>query len=158
MKKLIFLLCLSVLAIACDTKKDTPVKKQEIVFTKNGELTLFKSSGKEITTIAIEIADTDYKRELGLMHRNSMEEQQGMLFIFPHDFPRSFYMKNTYIPLDLIFIDSNNKIVSFRENAIPLDESSLTSEVPAKYVLEVNAGLAEKWLLEVGDHISFSKN
>jgi len=158
MKKLIYLLCFCALTISCDSKEEPVVKKQKITFTKNGELSLFKSSGKEIITLDIEIADTDYKREFGLMHRDSMEEHQGMLFIFPHNFPRSFYMKNTYIPLDLIFIDSDNKIVSFRENAIPLDESSLTSEVPAKYVLEVNAGLAEKWLLEVGDHISFSKN
>ena len=91
------------------------------------------------------------------MYRNSMEEKQGMLFIQDEFKVQNFYMKNTQISLDLIFIGENLKIVSFQENAKPYDESSLSSQVPAKYVLEVNAGLAEKWLLEVGDSISYTR-
>ncbi len=92
------------------------------------------------------------------MYRTSMEENQGMLFIFSAEFPRNFYMKNTYIPLDIIYLDQHKKIVSFQENAVPLNEEGLPSEIPAMYVLEVNAGMAEKWLLEIGDTISFIKN
>ena len=87
-----------------------------------------------------------------------MEDNQGMLFVFPTMRQRFFYMKNTQIPLDLIFLNNDNFIVSFQENAKPLDESSLPSQVPAQYVLEINAGLAEKWLLEIGDRMEYSNN
>ena len=92
------------------------------------------------------------------MHRSSMQDDQGMLFIFPEETQRSFYMKNTEIPLDIIFIGADQRIVSFAENAKPLDESSLYSRVPAQYVLEVNAGLAERWLLDIGDKIVFERD
>lgn len=84
-----------------------------------------------------------------------MADNQGMLFVFEDSRPRYFYMKNTYIPLDLIYIDQNKNIVSFQKNAQPLDEKTLPSYENAKYVLEVNAGLADQWKLQVGDSISY---
>ena len=81
-----------------------------------------------------------------------------MLFIFPDVNPRSFYMKNTEFPLDIIYIDEGQKIVSFQKDAQPYNESSLPSNAPAKYVLEINAGLSEQLGLQVGDSISFSRN
>ncbi len=157
MKTILILLCFTITFVSCKNDQNKKVKTAEIKFTKEGELTLFKASGDEVITIDIEFAETDYERETGLMHRTSMEDNQGMLFIFSTEFPRSFYMKNTYIPLDIIYLDEQKKIVSFQENAVPLNEAGLPSEIPAMYVLEVNAGLAEKWLLEIGDTISFSK-
>lgn len=133
------------------------MKPADVSFNKEGELTLFKSTSDSIILkLDIEIADTAYDVETGLMYRSSMKDGQGMLFVFPTMRQRSFYMKNTEIPLDLIFLDNNNFIVSFQENAQPLDESSLPSQVPAQYVLEINAGLAEKWLLEIGDRMEYS--
>lgn len=157
MKQLFVILCLSIVAISCETKPKTNVKTKEIGFTKEGKLTITKANGNVAATIDVEFAETNYEREAGLMYRSSMEENQGMLFIFSEEFPRNFYMKNTYIPLDIIYLDADKKIVSFQENAIPLDETGLPSTVPAKYVLEVNAGLAEKWLLDIGDIISYTK-
>jgi hypothetical protein len=87
-----------------------------------------------------------------------MEKNQGMLFIFPNEAMHSFYMKNTEFPLDIIYIDANQKIASFQKNAQPYDESGLTSKVPIKYVLEVNAGLSDEMGLQVGDSISFTRN
>jgi len=84
-----------------------------------------------------------------------MKSNQGMLFVFDDQVERFFYMKNTKIPLDLIFIDENKKIVSFQKNAQPFDENSLPSKFPAKYVLEVNANLVDTWELNIGDLISF---
>jgi hypothetical protein len=78
-----------------------------------------------------------------------------MLFVFDDATERYFYMKNTKIPLDIIYISDTKKIVSFQKNAQPFDESSLPSNVPAKYVLEINAGLSDAWSLTVGDSISF---
>ncbi|WP_046758414.1 DUF192 domain-containing protein [Kordia jejudonensis] len=158
MRKIILLLCLTITFVACKNDENRKVKTVEIKFTKEGELTLYKANGDEVVTLDVEFAETNYERETGLMHRTSMEENQGMLFIFSAEFPRNFFMKNTYIPLDIIYLDQNKKIVSFQENAIPLDTTGLPSEIPAMYVLEVNAGLAEKWLLEIGDFISFEKN
>jgi uncharacterized membrane protein (UPF0127 family) len=155
MKKILVLISLILLFFAaCKNEAKNSIKTEKIGFTKEGELSIFKKDSL-LSKIDIEIAETDYETETGLMHRSSMEERQGMLFIQDEIKVQNFYMKNTQIPLDLIFIDEDLKIVSFQENAIPYDESSLSSKVPAKYVLEVNAGLAEKWLLEVGDSISF---
>ena len=113
---------------------------------------------KPITTIDIEIADDEYQTQTGLMYRKSMLPNQGMLFIFPEEAPRSFYMKNTEFALDIIYIDKNNKVVSIQKNAKPYDETSLPSEGPAQYVLEVNAQLTDSWNLKARDSISFTKN
>lgn len=145
-----------VLTISCKNNKKE-IEPIEISFTKEGELQLFKAASDSlVATLDIEIADTDYDVQTGLMYRNSMKKNQGMLFVFPSMQERSFYMKNTRIPLDIIYLDNNKYIVSFQENAQPLNEASLPSKVPAMYVLEVNAGLAQKWLLEVGDKMEFT--
>jgi len=81
----------------------------------------------------------------------------GACFIFPDVALHSFYMKNTQFPLDIIYLDEHLKIASFQENAKPFDETGLSSLVPVKYVLEVNAGLSEKWLLEIGDQVEYHK-
>ncbi len=78
-----------------------------------------------------------------------------MLFVFEEEGPHSFYMKNTLIPLDIIFIDKDLKIVSIQRNASPLDESGIPSGGPVQYVLEINAGLSDLWGLGVGDHIRY---
>ncbi len=139
---------------ACKDNKKI-IKQTEVTFTKEGELTIFKVSDSTKVTLDIEIADTDFDIQTGLMYRNSMKKQQGMLFVFDDETERFFYMKNTKIPLDLIYISASKSIVSFQKNAQPFDESSLPSNGPAKYVLEVNAGLVDTWGLSVGDIISF---
>ncbi|WP_339894427.1 DUF192 domain-containing protein [uncultured Algibacter sp.] len=131
------------------------IKQTEVTFTKEGELTVFNASDSTKVSLNIEIADTDFDIQTGLMYRNSMENNQGMLFVFDDETERFFYMKNTKIPLDLIYINANSKIVSFQKNAKPFDESSLPSNASAKYVLEVNAGLVDIWRLSVGDSIKF---
>lgn len=158
MKNILLLLCFTIAFVSCDSDQNKKVKTVEVKFTKEGQLTLSKVSGEDIVTLDVEFAETNYERETGLMYRTSMEKNQAMLFIFSEESPQNFYMKNTYIPLDIIYLDVNKKIVSFQENAKPMDETGLPSEIPAMYVLEVNAGLAEKWLLEIGDTITFIKN
>ena len=86
-----------------------------------------------------------------------MDENQGMLFIFDDSSPRYFWMKNTYISLDIIYIDENFRIVSIQKTALPRSEESLPSEKPAKYVVEVNAGFTDKYKINKGDKISFLK-
>ena len=147
-----------ILCTSC--KKDTPQNQSstpiQVEFTKEGELSIFKQdSDSLIAQFDIEIAKTEYETQRGLMDRYSMKSNQGMLFIFPNSQPRSFYMKNTYIALDIIYVDSAKKIASFQENAKPLDESSLPSNAPAQYVFEINGGLVQSLSLQVGDRIDF---
>ncbi|MEZ4802226.1 MAG: DUF192 domain-containing protein [Gelidibacter sp.] len=145
--------CISV--SSCKEEKKT-VKPVVITFKKEGELTIKKSNDSIIKTIDIEIADDDYQTQTGLMYRDSMENSQGMLFVFPKATYHTFYMKNTRIPLDIIYIGSDKKIVSIQKDAKPFDETSLPSEAPAQFVLEVNAGLSEAWNLGVGDLIEYT--
>jgi len=134
------------------------MKTEEVTFTKEGNLNIFKKeSDTLVMQLDVEFAESDYETQTGLMYRSSMENKQGMLFIFPDVAMHSFYMKNTAFPLDIIFIDENLKIASFQENAEPFNQNGLSSQVPVKYVLEVNAGLAADWLLEIGDRIAFQR-
>lgn len=148
-----FLLCFILFFASCKEDKKA-IKQTEVTFKKEGELNIFKSDSTKVT-LDIEIADTDYDIQTGLMYRDSMKDNQGMLFVFDDEEPRFFYMKNTQIPLDLIFIDEVEKIVSFQKNAQPFNERSLPSNAPAKYVLEVNAGLVDRWQLSVGDSLAY---
>lgn len=160
MKRLVFILIIgsflfSLASCKEDNKLVNPIK---IEFKKEGELSLYDSkSDSIITTFNIEIADTDYETQTGLMHRHSMKDDSAMLFIFPEMSLRYFYMKNTYIPLDIIYLNKNKVIVSIQENAKPLDEASLPSQFPAQYVLEINAGSSQKWSIEIGDSMEFTK-
>lgn len=139
-------------------KENKTVKPIEVTFKKEGELVIYKAETDSIVVkLDIEIADSDYDIQTGLMYRDSMKDDRGMLFVFPTMRQRYFYMKNTKFPIDIIYLDNALRIVSFQENAKPFDETSLPSQVPAQYVLEVNAGLAEKWLLEIGDSIEYTK-
>jgi len=146
-------------SVSCKEKqKEEKVLTKEVKFTKEGQLTIKKAKTDSIiATLDIEFADDDYETQTGLMYRSSMAENRAMLFIFDDETPRSFYMKNTQFALDIIYLNGEKKIVSIQKDAKPLDESSLPSEENAKYVLEVNAGLSERWRLEKGDIIEFIK-
>jgi len=103
---------------------------------------------------SVELADTADKRNLGLMFRDSMPDDHGMLFIFPSETRRSFWMKNTRIPLDIFYFDSNLALVSVAENTPPCRTEkcpNYPSDGPAKYVLELNAGKAAELAVKSGD-------
>lgn len=156
-----FIRCLVVLLLlfSCKENSKTKIKTKEITFTKEGKLDIFKKDTDSIITqLNIEIAESEYETQTGLMYRTRMENTQAMLFVFPDVSMHSFYMKNTAIPLDIIFIDERMTIVSFQENAEPFNEKGLSSRVPVKYVLEVNAGLVKKWSLAIGDQIEFERD
>ena len=122
-------------------------------FKKEGELTFVDSVGTQLSKIDIEIADNDYERQLGLMNRQSMEEMQGMLFIFPNETFQSFWMRNTLFSLDILFVNSNKEIVTIHRNTTPLSEQSYPSTAPSIYVVEVNAGFCDRQNIKLGDKI-----
>jgi len=141
----------------CKDKAENKVLTREVTFKKEGEL-LLKKAGNDsiIANLDIEIADDDYQFQTGLMYRKSMEPNRGMLFVFKYQRPLSFYMKNTEFPLDIIFINNAKKIVSITKNTTPFEQTSLPSGAPARYVLEVNAGLTDDWNLAIGDIVEWS--
>lgn len=99
----------------------------------------------------VELADTPPLRTQGLMHRESMGRYAGMLFIYDRPRRASFWMRNTLIPLDMLFFDPSGKLVKLHENAIPLDETSIDGGSGVLYVLEINGGLVEK--LRIGSDV-----
>lgn len=114
-------------------------------------LTITTASGAH--RFAVEVMRTDAQRELGLMYRRSLAPDHGMLFAFDTVQPVMMWMKNTYIPLDMIFMDKTGHVASIIANARPLSEQILSSGVPVYAVLEVNGGTAAKIGLKVGDSV-----
>ena len=159
MKKVFyFYACLSIVFIwGCKEKSATEsIKTETIDFTKEGTLQILQKDSV-IQTLDVEFAETDYEVQTGLMYRQSMEDNQAMLFIFPDEVMHSFYMKNTEFALDIIYIGGDQKIASFQKNAQPLNETGLSSKVPVKYVLEINSGLSDRWGLAEGDSIAYER-
>jgi len=119
------------------------------------EVTIQGQKGKSVK-VKVELALTEKQREKGLMFRKKMSENAGMLFVFDTDDVKTFWMKNTLIPLDMIFIDKSLKIVGIVENAEPQTLSPRSVYIPSRYVLEVNGGFSKKQGLAAGDQVYFS--
>lgn len=157
-KRMGYLLLLLLLPMAGGIIYSTIPKKPKVgpQFIKEGELQ-FLAAEKDsvIRAIDIEIADTPDTRTQGLMWRRSMEDKQGMLFIMEENELQSFWMLNTYISLDIIYVNENKEIVSIQANTIPQSIQAVPSGEAAKYVVEVNAGFCEQVGLQVGDRIQW---
>jgi uncharacterized protein len=137
-------------------RSSTSVTKTGPSFRKDGTLSIVTSNPTSKIMLDIEIADDEGERMRGLMDRLNLPENAGMLFIFNNDEPRSFWMKNTFIPLDIIFINSNKEIVSIQKDTQPKTTTPIPSDFPARYVLEVNTGFTDRYNIKPGDVIDFS--
>lgn len=144
--------------ISSEKLNQVPAQQYTVPFKKEGSLTFFdENSNEAIKTIDLEIADTEERITRGLMHRPNMPDTEGMLFVFPDMAPRSFWMRNTLVSLDIIFVDNFNQIVSIQEKTTPRSEQSLPSGKPAQYVVEVLGGFCEKYGVQVGDRVSYTR-
>ena len=144
---------------SCGKESPTPPANQQptnIPFSEEGSLTLTRADGAEITTIRIEIADDDSTRTRGLMQRTSFPSDAGMLFIFPNEEIRSFWMANTPLSLDILFITRDGEIIDIHKYTKPVSPENVTSVAPATYVLEVKAGFADTWGISESDRIEWS--
>lgn len=122
------------------------------------ELTI--ASGDKTHTFKVELADTPKEAEMGLMHRSSMPKDHGMIFDFrdrPADQPVTMWMKNTLIPLDMLFIDREGKIVAIAENARPGSLRNVGPGFPVASVLELNGGLTVELGIKTGDTVGYDK-
>jgi uncharacterized protein len=135
--------------------KEEPVQRR-YEFTKEGELVFYDTLGNSKKSIDIEIADNEYERQLGLMFREKLSEQQGMLFIFPYQTMQSFWMRNTMISLDIMFVNNQKKIVTIHKGTEILSDQSYPSTQPAVYVVEVVAGFTDKYNIVVGDSVNWT--
>lgn len=135
---------------------EQPAENSKPSFRKDGELRFLKrKSNEEIARINIEVADNEAEKEQGLMYRESMAEDNGMLFLMGTEEIQTFWMKNTIISLDILYVDSERRIISIHENCTPYSLDHIPSLKPALYVVEVNAGYTAKHGIKVGDLISF---
>jgi uncharacterized membrane protein (UPF0127 family) len=116
-------------------------------------VTIAASTGE--ITFQAEIADTPAERNQGLMFREHMGETEGMLFLFPDEAPRSFWMRNTLIPLDMIFVRADRTILGIVENAEPKTDTSRAVEGQSQFVLEINGGLSQKHGIARGQTLTF---
>jgi len=103
--------------------------------------------------LQVEIADTDAARRSGLMFRKSLASDRGMLFLYEGEQPLSMWMRNTYIPLDMVFIRADGRIRKIVRNTEPFSEEIISSDGPVSAVLEIAAGEADRMGLEEGDEV-----
>lgn len=147
--------------LGCETQSatsnvDPAVKEVNIPFRTDGTLDLMRGD-ETYLTMNIEIADNDSSITRGLMQRTSMPDLSGMLFLMPVDKMQSFWMSNTTISLDIIFINADMEIVHIAKYTTPLSPESVSSQYPAAYVLEVSAGLADTQGIIEGDKIAWRR-
>jgi hypothetical protein len=117
-------------------------------------VTIATQDGRQIG-FAVEIADTPSKRELGLQYRRELAADRGMIFLFPSETIQSFWMKNTPLPLDMIFINRERKIVGIVERTVPFSLESRSVNAPSQFVLEINGGLSKRHGIKTGDSVRF---
>ena len=134
-------------AIAGDRRSQ--VGEAAAATTYTSDLRLITARGP--IDLKVELAADAESQQRGLMFRRDLGAREGMLFVFPDIASRAFWMKNTFIPLDLIFLDAGRRVVHIAHDAKPQDESLIPSQRPAKYVLEVPGGQTAAWGLAEGD-------
>jgi len=123
--------------------------------TEDATRVLITTASGDTVSLAVAVARTPDQRNLGLMYRTSLPKERGMLFLFDEDKMQRFTMKNTYIPLDIIFIDRSKKIIGWAENTTPFSKGPYRSEAPCRYVLEANAFFCKDNNVAKGDTVRF---
>ncbi|MCX7945148.1 MAG: DUF192 domain-containing protein [Deltaproteobacteria bacterium] len=137
-----------ILLISCSIRDFKTENKPADEINNISHFVQFYRGDKLIVTFKVELAITEEERQKGLMFRENLPEDSGMLFLFKDESIHNFWMKNTYIPLDLIFIASDMSVVGTYKNAKPLSEDNISIGKPSRYVLEINAGLADKYRID----------
>lgn len=122
----------------------------------DGTALVYDEKGRERCRFYVEHAVTPSEQSRGLMFRTKLDQDRGMLFVFDRDAIRYFWMQNTFIPLDIIFINSSFMVVHVHRRAKPLDQTVIESRLPARYVLEVNGGKAEQCGVNPGTPMGFT--
>jgi uncharacterized membrane protein (UPF0127 family) len=145
--------------LGCNRSNPEPsdhASEREIPFRVDGHLQILRGN-ETLAQLEIEIADNDSSRTRGLMQRTEMSDDRGMLFIFPNEEDRAFWMANTPLSLDLIFIDADSTIMHIARYMRPLSSQDVPSDGPAQFVLEMIAGSADTIGIVEGDRVTWSR-
>jgi uncharacterized membrane protein (UPF0127 family) len=142
---------------ACGNKKskNEPEVKQGRQVTLTDTVSFYHVDGTKISEVRVALADDAEERNQGLMDVNKLPSDAGMLFIFPDEAPRNFYMANTPLPLDIIFVNADHTIVRIHHSTMPFSDKQLPSDKPAKFVVETNGGYAIAHDIQEGMKIGF---
>lgn len=139
------LLLLPALLLLGACREDTDrVIQTDVAFQNEGTLTFLRDDGSAVTTIDIEVAETPQERARGLMQRRSLPPRSGMLFLFEEPDSLSFWMRNTPLPLDIIFVSPDSQIVNIAKRTRPFSDDYIRSTDIAQYVVEVRAGFTDR--------------
>lgn len=159
--RVILVLLIAFAAGSCSPPEEPPADlsatESDITFRDDGTLNIFRNE-QTIRTLTIEIADTDEARQKGMMERTSFPPDTGMLFLMEQEQVQQFWMGNTPLSLDLIFIGTNYQVVDIAKEAQPYSPEPIISRVPALYVLEVPGGFADVNGIVEGDEIRWSRH
>lgn len=152
----LFLICIGLFACSSPEKQEsaeTPASR-ELEFT--ADIRFLRTDQTQISDIKAAVADTDELRSAGLMDVHSLPEDAGMVFLFDNNRARSFWMANTPLSLDILFVNSDMEIVRIHRNTTPFSQDPIESERPAKYVIEVNAGYTLQHDITEGHLVEFN--
>jgi uncharacterized protein len=147
----IVLVTLGVTATSLTTNLARERKKEAVVQERLERFEIVSGSTNHV--FQVEVMRTDAERAKGLMFRQFMPQDRGMLFDFVREDSVSMWMRNTYIPLDMLFIRSDGTVARVHERAQPLDETTISSGSNVRYVLEINGGVAAKLGIKTGDRV-----
>ncbi len=151
---LLVVLAMSMMLGCKKQDKDQPSPDMPI-FTKEGILQVIGSDGKVKATLDIEIAETQDELRQGLKNRELMEDNQGMLFIMDGQTKHPFWMQDTYLSLDMIFVEQDKTIFEVVENTTPFSEEMIEPKMINMYTLEIRAGMAKKYNITAGDRLEW---
>ncbi|MBO6576295.1 MAG: DUF192 domain-containing protein [Rhodothermales bacterium] len=146
------------LGLAACANEQTESIPQDIEFRGDGVLDFLRPDSTVITRIAIEIAVSDSAQARGMMDRRSMPDRGGMLFYYDETGERSFWMRNTPLSLDIIFVGEDDRIVNIAKRATPYSEARINSDGPVRHVLEVRAGFTDRYGIEPGTLIRWRRS
>jgi uncharacterized protein len=154
---LVFVVLVGLVSVGC-SQEEASYERDEIVvpFRKDGTLD-FVRDGVPVVTIDVEIAETDSARARGLMQRTALPERSGMLFIFDREETQSFWMANTPLALDILFVGADSQIVDVRKYTRPFSATNITSSAPAQFVVEVPAGFADTYGILEWDRVRWQR-
>ena len=133
--------------------KNTDDRSRSLEYVRT--VSFISAAGDTLSSVEVAVADEDSERNQGLMDVRDLPQSKGMLFIFEQNQPRSFWMANTPLPLDIIFVNENMEIVRIHHSTQPFSEKNFESGQPAKYVVETNAGYCISHDIQEGMTVSF---
>ena len=142
------LIMIGLLAFSVIAQAETHLARKEIIIEK-------QTGGQSV--FMVEVADTEEARATGLMYRDDLADNAGMLFIWSYNAMRQFWMRNTFISLDILFFDEDGYLVHYALSQQPQSEDIISSLIPASYVLEIKAGQTKAHNITIGDRLLISE-